>query len=1023
MCEFCPSYWRGIKFMRLGALLICFLASSIAWSQPNANWRQIGSFSLPPSSTSSFRITTLYFHDELHGVVALSRSGPEMDQTRAQIWRTTDGGKNWRQSLIPNYDTTKGHYFITSFDFANSTVGYLSLEDLTYPPFEGSGIWKTTDGGASWAELPGYPHQTQVVVAEGGKIATNYAGGLAFKTDGRFGLTSLAQPADWNRFFADPINSLYCKTTDAGTTWTPIQSQTVSNNLNEAWGIYYQRTANKFYICKEQGDNAGFVFSSSDDGVTWQRLGGLPSSTGSTFEVTGDIRGAGNALYVKGYDHTSGKYGFWRSLDEGRSWKHVGGVYSKYDTRFSVPPSCDGRIVVGFDRTSVWITTNGGDGELRRKYPIVEATNVPTLNACATPDSTKVIIRNPGCEPLVITSAALAGVTDGFALSELGLPLRLEAGEAIAFTISFDPWHRAGAHTVTLNAFGHYEIGTSTEPFDTTAIVAAFVTPVPPSILANSSSVDFASTSTCFTRDTVIELKNTGCDTLTLDQVIGSGAAYEFGTVATPLAIPPDSTVQVRITFRPQSTGLLHGNLQLTVAQQGITRSVDIPLSGLGAAPEGKLELMSASDIQLPDISICAQGDTSGVIRNNGCDTVIVQSVTVSSAGDYSLTEAISDVLLPSDSTLTFGVRFSPQQKGLRTATIAIVSTDENGSAFDEITLNIGAHVTEGKKTLAASLSTIDFGETNICEERDSIIHFTNSGCDTLIIDRVGTDSHFVLGELQLPIILAPGETVSVDVMTQVDTAGKPRQLTGSLSVSSNAENAVPPVELKRTLVYPTRLRIEAADEASGKVGEEIRFRIILEGDVPRTMTALHFDFLHNNDLLSYIELASSDLQLTGTAGEALQRQSFILSPVTAGTIGELTFRTFLAEAESTTLTFENIRFDAAGVTVAPECIAVIADSGSRFDYVYSCGDNMVKRYLVNDQILIRSFRPNPAQDEILLELDASVEEVVLYDARGTEALRATTPYLNTSSLPGGVYYLTARSRFGTQTRKINVIQ
>jgi hypothetical protein len=186
-------------------------------------------------------------------------------------------------------------------------------------------------------------------------------------------------------------------------------------------------------------------------------------------------------------------------------------------------------------------------------------------------------------------------------------------------------------------------------------------------------------------------------------------------------------------------------------------------------------------------------------------------------------------------------------------------------------------------------------------------------------------------------------------------------------------------------------------------------------------MTALHFDFLHNGDLLSWDQYDGIGLNRTNRSGNEQQRSSFTLSPVHDGQIAEFSFRTNLAIAEQTTLSFDNIRFDAAGVSFAPECIAVISDSGSRFNYVYTCGDNIIRDRL-NGTRLIKSITPNPAIGEIRIELNTQHAEISLINALGVEMLRSASDRIDVLALPAGVYHVRVASGGSIETRRI-VIQ
>lgn len=520
----------------------------------------------------------------------------------------------------------------------------------------------------------------------------------------------------------------------------------------------------------------------------------------------------------------------------------------------------------------------------------------------------------------------------------------------------------------------------------------------------------------CEFGETVIRITNTSCRETVVDSLSLLPPLYlEAGQL--PLTIGAGKTIELRVRFEPEVLGsqTINATAFLRFMAQNEAIAFDtllrVTVLGLRGIPQ---TVVSDTTIDLGKVSICSEQEFSIPVASIGCDTLHVNTTSLGSPSQGFTITSLSNDRIPVSEVAQILMRFVPPSVGAFSTDLSIQTNAGNR----RVTLT-GEGIA-GQKTLASSLSTINFGETNICEEKDSTVQLTNTGCDTLVITDAEIDENFEIVDIEYPVKLAPGESVELPIVTIVDTSGKPTVLNGQLIITSTADNTLQPIVLTRSLYYPTRLRIEAIDEANGKVGDEVKFNLILEGEVPASMSALHFDFLHDNDLLSFTDLTGDGLNIMNTTGHADQRQSFTFSPVKAGVIGEMTFKTFLAQAENTTLTFDNIRFDAAGITVAPECIAVISDSGSRFNYIYSCGEGMVKNYLVNNQILIRSISPNPASEEIVLDVSDDVTSIVLYDAMGKEVLRNTSEKrLDTRSLSSGIYYLTARSTHTAQTKRV----
>ncbi|MFN8862475.1 MAG: WD40/YVTN/BNR-like repeat-containing protein, partial [Gemmatimonadaceae bacterium] len=139
------------------------------------------------------------------------------------VYRTTDGGKTWKQILFRNDSTGVADMIL---DPSNPSVIYVSFWQAGRKPWQlvsggmGSGIFKTTDGGDTWTEItrnPGLPQSGPL---------------------GAIGIT--VSPAKPSRLWAivehEPNGGVY-RSDDAGATWTFM---TGDRNLRQrAW--YYSK--------------------------------------------------------------------------------------------------------------------------------------------------------------------------------------------------------------------------------------------------------------------------------------------------------------------------------------------------------------------------------------------------------------------------------------------------------------------------------------------------------------------------------------------------------------------------------------------------------------------------------------------------------------------------------------------------------------------------------------------------------------------------------------------------------------
>ncbi len=180
-----------------------------------ATWKHVGL-----KETQS--IAKIVVHPQNPDVVYVAAMGRIFGQNKERgVYRSTDGGATWKQILFKNEKT--GAVTI-AMDPANPRVLYAALWQAYRAPHEmssggeGSGLWKSTDGGDTWTDI------------------TRNAG-LPKGIIGKIGLS--VSPVNSNLVWAliENDNGGLFRSDDAGKTWTRI---TDDRNLRQrAW--YYSR--------------------------------------------------------------------------------------------------------------------------------------------------------------------------------------------------------------------------------------------------------------------------------------------------------------------------------------------------------------------------------------------------------------------------------------------------------------------------------------------------------------------------------------------------------------------------------------------------------------------------------------------------------------------------------------------------------------------------------------------------------------------------------------------------------------
>jgi photosystem II stability/assembly factor-like uncharacterized protein len=290
------------------------------------------------------------------------------------VFKTIDGGKTWQKVL---YKDDKTGAIDVAFAPDNPKIGFAALwYHYVNPdtPFAGllvtggAGIFKTTDGGDTWAEVTGpqlkntHLGRIGVAVAPGGQrvyaiVSERKEGGLYRSDDG--GATWKRTTQDqriqgngyFSRVFLDPHNpdivyvaqtSLY-RSTDGGLTFESYKGAPGGDDNHALW---IDPTNSDYMI---MGSDQGATIS-MDGGKTWTSWYNQP--TGQIYHVSTDNR---FPYWVYGTQQDSGSVGTLSRGDYGAitflDWDPIGG----YEFGYIVPdPNNPNIIYAGGEARGLW---------------------------------------------------------------------------------------------------------------------------------------------------------------------------------------------------------------------------------------------------------------------------------------------------------------------------------------------------------------------------------------------------------------------------------------------------------------------------------------------------------------------------------------------------------------------------------------------------------------------------------------------------------------------------------------------
>lgn len=272
-----------------------------------SNWIELGPRAVPNGQTYggarvlvSGRVTEIVQHptDPLTIYFAAARGG---------VWKTTDGGVKWRPKSDNAASLAIGALAISRTNpqvlYAGTGEGDIYYYRLIYPlssinaAYEGSGVLKTNDGGATW---------TQQGTAQ-------FTGACFYKL--------AVDPTNENVVFGATNRGLY-RTLDGGATWVKLTSglPAISATVVACCDIVIHPTNHNVAYCAFWADGIYKTTNATAGTPTWTKLaGGFPSASLERISLAISPTSPSNvyALVANSGDSFGGLY---TSSNDGSTW-------------------------------------------------------------------------------------------------------------------------------------------------------------------------------------------------------------------------------------------------------------------------------------------------------------------------------------------------------------------------------------------------------------------------------------------------------------------------------------------------------------------------------------------------------------------------------------------------------------------------------------------------------------------------------------------------------------------------------
>jgi len=295
------------------------------------------------------------------------------------VYKTTDGGKTWTHIGLESTQAISR----VRVDANDPNLVYVAALGHPYAPSEDRGVYRSTDGGATWKKI---------------LYENDHSGAEDISIDPRntkviFATTWDVQRTPWSLSSGGPGSHLY-KSTDGGDTWKDItRNSGLPDGIDGKIGVAVSADSNRIYAMVEN-ENGG-IFRSEDGGATWSKISDDRNVRQRAFyytRLTADPKDK-DVIYITNVR-------FYRSSDAGKTFKSIRQPHGDNHDMWIDPnnnrrmaEANDGGGTVSVDYGETWTAENYPTAQL---YHVATTADVPYQVCGAQQDNTTVCVSSKG---------------------------------------------------------------------------------------------------------------------------------------------------------------------------------------------------------------------------------------------------------------------------------------------------------------------------------------------------------------------------------------------------------------------------------------------------------------------------------------------------------------------------------------------------------------------------------------------------------------------------------------------------
>jgi hypothetical protein len=239
-------------------------------------------------------------------------------------------------------------------------------------------------------------------------------------------------------------------------------------------------------------------------------------------------------------------------------------------------------------------------------------------------------------------------------------------------------------------------------------------------------------------------------------------AGFSFVGPNLPITVAPQKNVSLSISFAPQTTGSIIGNLSISYSAswggKGTlhSSSVTVALSGTGQAAG---YLTAPASLSLGSVAVGSSRTQALALSNSGGSSLTISGATVSGTG-FSVSGLTFPYTLAAGGSASLSVIFTPSTAGTDSATLSLSSNASDPT----VGVSLTGSGTTSSGTLGVTPGSMSFGSITIGTTQTQSGSLTASGGSVTVSSSSSSNSAFTLGGVTLPVTLAAGQNLPFTV-------------------------------------------------------------------------------------------------------------------------------------------------------------------------------------------------------------------------------------------------------------------